>query len=391
MRKFSPSKAIERLPEQFFTSLGEKVQRIVAEGHDVINLGQGNPDKPTSDRIKSALQEASKNPINDKYSPFHGFATTRQAVADFYKKTYDVDLNPDKEVALMFGSKIGLFEVVQCLLNPGDAAFLPDPGYPDYLAGLSLANVEPIYMPLLEENGFLPNYEKIPSTDLDRAKLMFLNYPNNPTTGVATPDFFEETVSLAKKHDICVVHDFAYGGIGFDGIQQPSFLSTDGAKDIGIEMYSFSKSFNMAGWRMAFAVGNESVIKLINLIQDHMFTSIYGAIQEAAVVALTEEAGFIDEVVEVYEGRRNVLIESLREIGWQVEAPKGTFFCWFKVPEGYTSGEFADLLLEKAHVVVATGDGFGELGEGYVRIGLLDSEDRLREAAERIGKLGIFK
>jgi len=246
-------------------------------------------------------------------------------------------------------------------------------------------------MPLLEENGFLPNYDKIPSTDLDRAKLMFLNYPNNPTTGVATPKFFEETVALAKKHDICVVHDFAYGGIGFDGNQQPSFLSTDGAKDIGIEMYSFSKSFNMAGWRMAFAVGNESVIKLINLIQDHMFTSIYGAIQEAAVVALTEEAGFIDKVVKVYEGRRDVLVNSLREIGWQVDAPKGTFFCWFKVPEGYTSAEFSDLLLEKAHVVVATGDGFGELGEGYVRIGLLDSEDRLREAAERIGKLGIFK
>ncbi len=391
MKVFESSEAMKRLPEQFFANLGKRVQQLLGEGHDLINLGQGNPDQPASKRIKQALKEASENPVNDKYSPFRGFPTTRQAVADFYKKTYDVDLDPNKEVALMFGSKIGLFEIVQCLLNPGDVAFLPDPGYPDYLAGVALANVDPIYMPLLEENGFLPDYDQLAPADLEKAKLMFLNYPNNPTTGVATPEFFEETVALAKKHDICVVHDFAYGGIGFDGKQQPSFLSVDGAREVGIEMYSMSKSFNMAGWRVAFAVGNASVIEKINLLQDHMFTSIYGAIQAATTIAITEETEFIDEVVKIYESRRNVLVESLREIGWHVEAPKGTFFCWFPVPEGYTSNEFANLLLEKAHVVVATGAGFGKQGEGYVRMGLLDSEERLREAAKRIGELGIFK
>lgn len=390
MQAFEQSDAIKRLPDQFFAKLGKKVQQLTKEGHDVINLGQGNPDLPTPDHIVKALQKAAEDPINHKYSPFQGFPYFKRAVAKFYKREYGVDLNPDEEVALMFGSKIGLFEVSQCLLNPGDTALLPDPGYPDYLSGVSLANATHEYMPLLAENEFLPDYRQIPEDVLHKAKLMFLNYPNNPTAGVATQEFFDETVALAKKHEICVVHDFAYGAIGFDGVKQPSFLASKGAKDIGIEMYTLSKTYNMAGWRVAFAVGNSSVIKTINLLQDHLFTSLFGAIQEAATAAISGDLTFVRELVDIYEQRRNVLVESLHKIGWEVEAPKGTFFAWFKVPEGYTSAQFADLLLEKAHVVVAAGNGFGSLGEGYVRIGLLDSEERLREAAERIGKLGLF-
>lgn len=390
MRTFEQSDAIQRLPDQFFAKLTKKVQKLVQEGHDVINLGQGNPDLPTPDHIVKALQKAAEKPINHKYSPFQGFPYFREAVANFYKRVYDVDLDPNEEVAVMIGSKIGLFEVSLSFLNEGDTALLPDPGYPDYLSGVSLANANPVFMPLLEENGFLPEYDKIPASTLEQAKMMFLNYPNNPTSGVATKEFFDETVALAKKHDIMVVHDFAYGAIGFDGVKQPSFLQSEGAKDVGIEMYTLSKTYNMAGWRVAFAVGNPSVIKTINLLQDHLFTSLFGAIQEAATEAISGDLSYVDELVEIYEKRRNVLVRSLREIGWDVEAPKGTFFAWFKVPEGYTSEEFADLLLEKAHVVVAPGAGFGKLGEGYVRFGLLDTEERLKEAAERIGKLGIF-
>ncbi len=391
MISFEQSDAIKRLPDQFFAKLGKKVQKLVQEGHDIINLGQGNPDLPTPDHIVKALQKAAEKPINHKYSPFQGFPYFREAVAKFYKRLYDVDLNPDEEVALMIGSKIGLFEVSLSFLNEGDVALLPNPGYPDYLSGVSLAKAIPEFMPLLEENGFLPDYSTIPEETLKKAKMMFLNYPNNPTAGVATQEFFDETVELAKKHDILVVHDFAYGALGYDGVKQPSFLATKGAKDVGIEMYTLSKTFNMAGWRVAFAVGNPSVIKTINLLQDHLFTSLFGAIQEAATEAISGDLSFVQELVDTYERRRNVLVHSLHKIGWKVSAPKGTFFAWFKVPEGYTSEEFADLLLEKAHVVVAPGSGFGSLGEGYVRIGLLDSEERLKEAAERIGKLGIFK
>lgn len=390
MHTFEQSEAIKRLPDQFFAKLGAEVGRLVAAGHDIIHLGQGNPDLPTADYIVEALQKGAENPVNHKYSPFKGFSYFREAVAEFYKREYDVDLDPDKEVALMFGSKIGLFEISQCLLNPGDTVLLPNPGYPDYLSGVALADAEHTFMPLYEENGFLPEYDKLSKDELDEAKMMFLNYPNNPTAGVATKEFFDETVDLAKKHDICVVHDFAYGAIGFDGVKQPSFLSSEGAKDIGIEMYTLSKTYNMAGWRVAFAVGNESVIETLNLLQDHLFTSLFGAIQEAGTKALTTESTYVEELVDVYERRRNVLMESLQNIGWDVDGPKGTFFAWLPVPEGYTSDEFSQKLLEEAHVAVASGRGFGTLGEGYVRFGLLDSEERLREAAERIGKLGIF-
>lgn len=389
-RVFESSEAIKRLPDQFFAKLTKRANELKNEGHDVINLGQGNPDLPTDRHIVETLQKAAEKPVNDKYSPFRGFDYFRKEVASFYQREYGVELDPDHEVALMFGSKIGLFEVCQCLLNPGDTVLLPNPGYPDYLSGVSFVNAMPEFMPLLAENEFLPDYEKLSEDVLDKAKMMFLNYPNNPTAGVATKEFFHETVTLAKEKDIFVLHDFAYSAIGFDGVKQPSFLSVPGAKDIGIEMYTMSKTFNMAGWRVAFAVGNASVIQQINLLQDHLFTSLYGAIQEAATEAISGvESAFVQGLTATYEKRRNAFVEGLQEIGWEVKAPKGTFFCWFRVPEGYTSSEFANLLLEKAHVVVAAGNGFGTLGEGYVRIGLLDTEERLKEAAKRIGALGI--
>ncbi|UAL48764.1 pyridoxal phosphate-dependent aminotransferase [Sutcliffiella horikoshii] len=390
MKHFQQSELLNTLPKQFFASLVEKVGKVVAQGHDVINLGQGNPDQPTPEHIVKSLQEAVEKPNHHKYSPFQGHQFFKEAIATFYKREYEVDINPDSEVAILFGGKAGLVEIPQCLLNEGDTVLVPDPGYPDYWSGVALAKAKMEYMPLREVYHFLPNYEDINPEVLKAAKLMFLNYPNNPTGAVANSAFFKETVALASERDICVVHDFAYGAIGFDGKKPLSFLQTPGAKDVGIEIYTLSKTFNMAGWRVGFAVGNESVIKAINLLQDHMYVSIFGAIQEAAATALLDKQTCVEELVELYEERRNVLIHGLQEIGWEVMAPKGSFFAWLKVPGRYTSEEFADKLLEEAHVVVAPGIGFGSFGEGYVRVGLLTSTERLQEAVQRIRELKIF-
>jgi L-glutamine---4-(methylsulfanyl)-2-oxobutanoate aminotransferase len=390
MKQFPTSQTLNNLPKQFFASLVKKVGKYIEAGYDVINLGQGNPDQATPSHIVKKMQEAAANPANHKYSPFQGHRYLKKAAADFYKREYDVTIDPDKEVAILFGGKAGLVEIPQCLLNPGETVLVPDPGYPDYLSGVALAKAEMITMPLREINHFLPDYNELSSEAIEKAKLMFLNYPNNPTGAGATKEFFQETVTLASRHDICVVHDFAYGAIGFDGERPVSFLQIDGAKDIGIEIYTLSKTYNMAGWRIGFALGNSSVISAIELLQDHLYCSIFGGIQEAAAEALNGPQDCVRELNHLYERRRNILIDGLRSLGWNVTAPKGSFFAWLKVPSGLTSTEFANILLEQAHIAVAPGIAFGELGEGYVRVGLLTSEERLEEVVKRINQLGIF-
>ncbi|WP_270182596.1 pyridoxal phosphate-dependent aminotransferase [Alkalihalobacillus sp. CinArs1] len=390
MKQFEQSDALKRLPEQFFAKLAAKVNRYKEEGHDIINLGQGNPDQPTPQHIIQTLQSSAEKPEYHKYPPFRGQPFLKQAVAEFYKREFDVTIDPEQEVAVLFGGKAGLVEVSQCLLNKGDKALMPDPGYPDYWSGVAMAEAEMHPMPLLEENDFLPDYEAISEEDFRKAKLMFLNYPNNPTAAQATESFFEDTIKRANEHDICVVHDFAYGAIGFDGKKPISFLEVDGAKDVGIEIYTMSKTYNMAGWRVGFAIGNPSVIQSINLLQDHLYVSLFSGIQEAAAEALLGSQKCVEDLNHMYESRRSVLIEGLKDIGWNVKAPAGSFFTWLKVPESFTSETFADYLLEEAKVVVAPGNGFGTYGEGYVRAGLLTSEDRLREAVSRIEKLDLF-
>ncbi|HET7578833.1 MAG TPA: pyridoxal phosphate-dependent aminotransferase [Bacillales bacterium] len=390
MKSFEPSKALNRLPEQFFAKLTKKAALLTAEGYDVINLGQGNPDLPTPDHIVTAMQQATANPAYHRYSPFQGHAFLKEAAADYYRREFGVDVDPKNEVAILVGAKTGLVQISQCLLNEGDTALVPDPGYPDYWSGIALANARMETMPLRKENNFLPDYKKMPEELLNKAKLMFLNYPSNPTAVTAPPSFFEKTVELADRHNICVVHDFAYGTIGFDGHKPVSFLQTPGAKDIGIEIYTLSKTYNMAGWRVGFAIGNPSLIQYLELIQDHYFVSLFGAVQEAAAAALNGSQKCVEELVQTYESRRNILINGLREIGWDIEAPEGTFYAWLPVPEGYTSESFADLILEKAHVVVAPGIGFGTEGEGYVRVGLVDSEERLLDAVDRMKKIAVF-
>lgn len=385
-----PADRILHLPEQFFANLVRKANQRIADGHDVINLGQGNPDQPTPPHIVAKMQEAAANPLYHKYPPFNGYLFLKEAIAKRYKEDYGVVLDPEKEVAILFGGKTGLVEISQCLLNPGDVCLVPDPGYPDYWSGVALSGAEMAFMPLVESNAFLPDYSAISPSVLDKAKLMFINYPNNPTAVCAPASFYEDTVKFAQDNQIVVASDFAYGAIGFDGEKPRSFLQTPGAKEVGVEFYTLSKSYNMAGWRVGFALGNPELIRIINLIQDHYYVSLFGGIQAAAAEALTASQDNVTALVATYESRRNALFGELQKIGWQAKPSEGSFFAWLPVPKGYTSADFADLLLNQANVVAAPGIGFGSSGEGYVRMGLLTSEDRLREAVRRIGKLQLF-
>ncbi|ANU09793.1 LL-diaminopimelate aminotransferase [Planococcus antarcticus DSM 14505] len=384
------SNRLQNLPPQFFASLVAKTSKAIAEGRDVINLGQGNPDQPTPDHIVKALQIAAADPKTHKYSPFRGISELRQAAVDFYKREYGVDIDPDLEVAILAGTKIGLVELPLALLNPQDLLLLPDPGYPDYLSGAPLADIDYELMWLDPENGYLPNYSKLLESVRTRAKLMYLNYPNNPTGAVANKDFFDETVAFAKDNGIAVVHDFAYGAVGFEGKKPVSFLQSEGAKEVGVEMYTLSKTYNMAGWRIGFAAGNAKMIEALNLVQDHLFAGLFPAVQLAAAEALNADQQCVDELVDLYEKRRNVLVTECSRIGWEIKAPLGSFFAWLPIPEGFTSLEFADFLLDKADISVAAGSGFGDGGEGFIRVGLLVDETRIIEAIDRIDKLNLF-
>ncbi len=382
--RFLPADRMNRLPKQFFASLVSKVQERVHSGHDVINLGQGNPDLPTPPHIVEALRTAALDPITHRYSPFTGLPALKRAVSDFYLREYGVELNPEKEVAVLFGGKVGLVELSQIYLNHGDIALVPDPGYPDYWSGIAISGAQMVTMPLLEQNSFLPDFSAIPKDVANKAKLMFLNYPNNPTGASAPKQFYEDVVRFAESTNVIVIHDFAYGAIGFDGVKPPSFLQTPGSREVGIEIYTLSKSFNMAGWRIAFAVGNESVISHINLLQDHYYVSLFGAVQRAGIAALTGDRKCIENLRNTYELRRDAFYSRLNRNGLDYKKPGGSFFCWLKVPKGFQSASFTDYLLNTANVAVAPGIGFGACGEGYVRVGLLAEVERLEEAARRI-------
>lgn len=384
MMKLELADRMQQLPEQFFARLTSRVQRAIEAGRDIINLGQGNPDQPTPPHIVDALREAATDPSTHRYPPFTGLLALKQAAAQFYRREYQVELDPETEVAILFGGKACLVELSSIYLNAGDVALVPDPGYPDYWSGVALAGGRMVKLPLTSANGFLPDFEGVSTEDWDAAKLLFLNYPNNPTGATATVDFFAQAASHARAHDCYVIHDFAYGGIGYDGVKPPSFLQVSGAKEIGIEIYTLSKTYNMAGWRVAVAVGNPDVVSAINLLQDHTYVSLFPAVQRAAIKALTGPQACVEDLRATYEHRRDVWVQSLRRHGIECPAPQGSFFAWMPIPKGLDSATYADFLFEHANVAVAPGLGFGEHGDGYVRIGLLTSEDRLREAAQRI-------
>ncbi|WP_420976092.1 pyridoxal phosphate-dependent aminotransferase [Bacillus vallismortis] len=388
--EITPSDIIKTLPKQEFSLVFQKVKGMEKTGADIINLGQGNPDLPTPPHIVEALREASLNPSFHGYGPFRGYPFLKEAIAAFYKREYGVSINPETEVALFGGGKAGLYVLTQCLLNPGDIALVPNPGYPEYMSGIAMARAELHDMPLYEENGYLPDFEKINPAALKKAKLMFLNYPNNPTGAVADTAFYAKAAAFAKEHKIHLIHDFAYGAFEFDK-KPASFLEAEDAKAVGAELYSFSKTFNMAGWRMAFAVGNEKIIQAVNEFQDHVFVGMFGGLQQAASAALSGDPEQMESLKRIYEERIAFFTELCeKELGWKIEKPKGTFYVWAEIPKMFeTSHQFSDYLLEHAHVVVTPGDIFGSNGKRHVRISMVSKQEDLREFVMRIQKLNL--
>jgi LL-diaminopimelate aminotransferase len=374
-----------RLPPYLFAQLDEAKAKQLEKGVDVIDLGVGDPDLPTPVPIVERMKRAVGNPAHHRYPSYEGMISFREAVARWYDRRFGVKLDPALEVIALIGSKEGIGHLPLAFINAGDVVLVPDPGYPVYSGATILAGGEPYPVPLLEENGFLPDLSAIPKDVLSRAKLLFLNYPNNPTAAVASLEFFEEAVEFAKDYDLILCHDAAYSELYF-GSPSPSLLEVGGAKEVAIEFHSLSKTFNMTGWRVGMAVGSRSVIQGLKRVKTNVDSGVFQAVQEAGMEALDHEPG-LDDLRRVYRERRDVLVDGLRAAGFQVEAPPATFYVWFPVPPGYDSISFAAKALEEVGVVITPGVGFGGYGEGYVRAALTVTVERLEQAAQRLARL----
>ncbi len=377
------SDRLKSLPPYLFKEIDRKKEEVRASGVDIIDLGIGDPDLPTPDHIITELREVASDPANHQYPSYSGMMDFRIAVAEWYKKRFDVELEPATETLTLVGSKEGIAHLPLAFINPGDVALIPSPGYPVYSVATNFAGGECHIMPLVRENDFLPDLEAIPSVILGRAKVMFINYPNNPTAATADVAFFNRVVDFAKEHNILVCHDAAYTEMSYDGYSAPSFMESDGAKDVGIEFHSLSKTYNMTGWRIGFAVGNKDAIEGLGSIKSNVDSGVFQAVQIAGIKALRYDQTCVEDMREIYARRRDMMAAGLKDAGFELEAPKATFYMWVKVPEGYSSTQLATRLLEKG-VVVTPGNGFGEPGEGYFRIALTQRRDRLAEAIERI-------
>ncbi|MCG0276944.1 MAG: LL-diaminopimelate aminotransferase [Thermanaeromonas sp.] len=386
------SQRLQKIPPYLFARIEKKIEEARERGVDIISLGIGDPDLPTPSHVIDKLAEQARNPENHRYPTSVGLLSFRKAVANWYRERYGVDLDPHREVVTLIGSKEGIAHISFCYVNPGDINLVPDPGYPVYGLGTLLSGGEPYIMPLKEENGYLPDLTSIPTDVAKRAKLMFLNYPNNPTGAVVQSKFFQEVVEFAKTYDIIVCHDAAYCEITFDGYRAPSFLATPGAKEVGIEFNSLSKPYNMTGWRLGWACGRADVIEALGRLKSNLDSGVFQAIQYAGIAALTGPQDSLEEARRVYRSRRDLVVEGLNSLGWRLTKPLGTFYVWAPVPPGYTSESFAETLLDKAGVIVTPGNGYGHYGEGYFRIALTISEERIKEALERIRRaLGRVK
>lgn len=379
---------IRTLPPYLFAAIDEMKRKAIERGMDIINLGVGDPDLPTPAPIVEALQRAAADPRHHQYPSYDGMLSFRTAVANWYARRFGVTLDPATEILTLIGSKEGIGHIPLAFIDPGDMALVPSPGYPVYPVGTSFAGGIPHIMPLLKANGFLPDLSTIPSGIARQAKLMFLNSPNNPTAVVADKDFFARVVEFAQRHQIIVCHDAAYSEIYYDGKRPPSFLEVDGAKEVGIEFHSLSKTFNMTGWRIGFAVGNKDVIAGLGKVKTNIDSGVFQAIQEAGITALELDTQLTEPLRAVYQERRDVLIPGLRKLGLDVTVPEATFYAWIAVPKGFTSASFTAHLIEHAGIVTTPGNGFGDPGEGYIRMTLTTSKERLAEAVERLQKIG---
>ncbi|MDD2353595.1 MAG: LL-diaminopimelate aminotransferase [Candidatus Caldatribacteriota bacterium] len=381
---------IKNVPPYLFAEIDKKKEAAIARGVDIINLGIGDPDKPTPSYIIDQLEKSARDPKTHDYPPYEGTKEFRSAAAEWYLKRFGVKLDPYKEIISLIGSKEGIAHVFLAFIDPGDISLIPDPAYPVYKTGTLFANGKPYYMPLLAENGFLPDLDKIDEGIAKKAKLIFLNYPNNPTGAVASLDYFKEVVDFAKKYNLLICHDFAYSELAYDGYKSPSILEIEGAKDISLEFHSLSKTYNMTGWRIGFAVGGQEAISALSIIKTNVDSGIFKAIQEAGVTALTGPQDHIPQMIDMYTERRNVIVEGLNKLGWSLEAPKGTFYVWAPTPAGMSSIDFANKVLEKTGIIVTPGVGYGQYGEGYFRIALTVDVPRMKEAIGRLEKANII-
>jgi LL-diaminopimelate aminotransferase len=383
------SDRINKLPPYLFAAIDEAKSRVIEKGIDVIDLGIGDPDLPTPDHIIQALYRSAKNPARQRYPSYIGMLSFRVAVSGWYRDHLGIDLDPVTQILTLIGSKEGLAHIPLAFLNPGDIALVPDPAYPVYKIGTLFADAKPFSMPLLEDNGFLPDLEAIPQDVAQQAKLMFLNYPNNPTSATASEQFFTEVVEYARENNIIVIHDNAYSEMTYDGYKAPSFLKVDGAVELGIEFHSLSKTYNMTGWRIGFAVGNEYILSGLGKVKTNIDSGAFEAIQEAGIEAMQGPQECIEDMKKIYAERRDTLMIGLKELDIEVTPPKATFYIWAPVPNGYDSTGFSKLLLEKAGIIATPGIGFGEYGEGYIRFALTQSVDRINEAVERMRQLSL--
>ena len=379
-----PSKRLEAMPPYMFAELERKVAAKRDSGIDVISLGIGDPDMATYPHVVEAMQAAVAENGNQKYPNNRGRAEYRNALASFYERRFGVTIDPDTEVMAAIGAKECIYNLCFAFLDPGDAALASDPGYPVYTGGPVLAGADAVVLPLVPELGFAPDLDAIDPADLDRARLLFINYPNNPTGAIAPEGLFERVIELATEHEILVVHDNAYSETTYDGYVAPSFLETPGAKEVGVEVFSLSKGFNMTGWRCAAILGNPDAITTYWRLKTNIDSGLFEAVQIAGAAALNGPREPIEEMNAIYTRRRDLVVSALAEIGVDVKTPKGTIYVWAPVPEGHTSTSFCELVLEKAGVVISPGSMYGPSGEGFFRISLTTPDERITEAVERM-------
>ena len=380
---------IKNLPPYLFAKIDQMKEEVIQKGVDIIDLGVGDPDLPTPPHIIKALQTAAQDPQNHRYPSYTGMLAFRDAVVQWYQKRFKVQLDPKTEVISLIGSKEGIAHIPLAYINPQDTVLVPEPGYPVYNTATLFAGGTPYFMPLLKENNFLPDFSAIPQEVLTKAKLMYLNYPNNPTAAVADHSFFEQAVKLAQQNQLVLCHDAAYTEIFFDGYKPLSIMEIPGAKDVAIEFHSLSKTYNMTGWRVAFAVGNPDIIAALGQVKTNIDSGLAQAIQQAGITAMLGDQTLLDDIRNTYKERRDLLVAGLKEVGFEVAVPKATFYLWIKVPEGFTSSDCTAHLLTNAGIVTTPGNGFGTSGEGFIRMALTIGKERIAEVVERLKKLNL--
>ena len=378
------SRRVQQLPPYLFAELSRKIAAKKAQGVDVVSFGIGDPDLPTPGHVLDALHRAADDPANHRYPESDGLPELREAMAEWYAGRFGVTLDPHKQVVPLIGSKEGIAHVALCLIDPGDVALVPDPAYPVYAVGTMFAGGEVYSLPLEEERGFLPVLDTVPADVAHRAKVLWINYPNNPTGACATLEFFERVVHFARRYDIAVCHDLAYADVAYDGYSPPSFLEVPGADEVGIEFNSLSKAYNMTGWRVGMAVGNAALVKSLTDVKSNLDSGIPQAIQHMAIAAMRGPQDAVAEHNAIYQRRRDRMVEALRGIGLQVEPPMASLYIWARLPEGETSIDFAGRLLDDTGVAVTPGIGYGAQGEGYVRLSLTTPDERVDEGLRRL-------